>query len=188
MDKQDKKFVPILSVLAKIEPLVDFRLAFVHRVVEATTLDPEELLKKIEIESKLNRVENRALQSHSLLTATGDGMLQFVTLRVYQVEIRISYEIRANRVSRIFQTSIELVVTVARQPVEKHFSQNFSLFLSPILTSLNFVQHNAINDLSRPFPIKQRSANPRLIFQRRVLRLLSLLLLLLLHVRVIHAR
>ena len=47
-------------------------------------------------------------------------MLQFVTLRVYQIEVHLPYEIRANRVRRIFKTIIELVVAVARQPVGKY--------------------------------------------------------------------
>lgn len=47
-------------------------------------------------------------------------MLQFVTLGVYQIEVHLSYEIRANLVPRIFKTIVELVVAVARQPVGKY--------------------------------------------------------------------
>lgn len=47
-------------------------------------------------------------------------MLQFVTLGVYQIEVHLSYEIRANLVPRIFKTIVERVVAVARQPVEKY--------------------------------------------------------------------
>lgn len=58
--------------------------------------------------------------THLPLTAPGDRMLQLVTLRVYQIEVHLPYEIRANRVRRIFKTIIELVVAVARQPVGKY--------------------------------------------------------------------
>lgn len=140
--------------------MVHFRFAFVHRVVKTTTPDTTKIIEKIFPFIFSPSLLHFANHAYLPLTASGDRMLQFVTFRVYQIEVHLSYEIRANRVRRIFKTIVELIVTVARQPVEKYFPF-FSIRVIIIIPTIIKI----ITDASL-FSVRKEKYSTTLLFQR----------------------
>ena len=91
-------------------------------------------------------------------------MLQFVTLGVYQIEVHLSYEIRANLVPRIFKTIVERVVAVARQPVGK-YSPFFRYHLfHPSRKNSNNNNNNTNNDNDNNNKNKNKNNNNSSLF------------------------
>lgn len=86
-------------------------------------------------------------------------MLQFVTLGVYQIEVHLSYEIRANLVPRIFKTIVERVVAVARQPVGKYSPFFRYHFFHPSRKNNNNNNTNNNNNNGRLSPRNSKEEN-----------------------------